>query len=245
MAYGLLQSLLPCTWFKFWPGYIGYLSVLVSPPPPFQTTWRPIISSSFSRISTQILSHFVEDFTLVSAFFLFVLGCLNILLGLTFLESAKAKRSISSWRAVEGVLPTFQDNRLPVFINNSSESPSNITPYFMRQDMTASDNGPRTRRSTEKSGYQPWVPDTSTGAAAARFRPVTPCQLEFKLNTAKMATLLVWQAVFQFLFPHYFSLKKGHQSVIVSTTTSSNRILYMVAGICKKNDLFRRRNLKW
>ena len=31
MAYGLLRSLLPCPWFRFWAGCIGYLSMPVRP----------------------------------------------------------------------------------------------------------------------------------------------------------------------------------------------------------------------
>ena len=133
-------------------GIFQCLSVTFSPPP----TQRLIISFSLSRISTQILSHHVDDFSLVSAFFLFSLGCLNMLLGLIFRESAKAKRSVSSWRAdVKGVLPTSQDNR-PVFVNNNSTStvfpsPSEKAPYVKRQDSAASDNG--SWRSTEKAGY--------------------------------------------------------------------------------------------
>jgi hypothetical protein len=50
------------------------------------------------RIGATILSHHVDDFTLVSAFFLFSIGCVNILLGLIFRESAKTKRSIWYWR---------------------------------------------------------------------------------------------------------------------------------------------------
>jgi len=42
----------------------------------------------------------------VSAFFLFSIGCLNVLLGLIFRERAKAKRSITSWKAqAKSVLP--------------------------------------------------------------------------------------------------------------------------------------------
>ena len=58
------------------------------------------------RIGAAILSHHVDDFALVSAFFLFSLGCLNILLGLIFRENAKTKRSLTSWREqAKGVLP--------------------------------------------------------------------------------------------------------------------------------------------
>jgi len=50
-------------------------------------------------IGATILSHHVDDFTLVAAFFLFSLGCLNMLLGLIFRENAKPKRSIAVWRS--------------------------------------------------------------------------------------------------------------------------------------------------
>jgi regulatory protein YycI of two-component signal transduction system YycFG len=49
----------------------------------------------------------VDDFTLVSAFFMFVIGCMNMLLGLIFRESAKSRRSITSWREeAKVILPT-------------------------------------------------------------------------------------------------------------------------------------------
>ena len=119
-------------------GIFQCLSVL----PYFKRLKRPIIIISFSfyRIATSILSHFVEDFTLVSAFVLFVIGCLNILLGLIFRESARAKRSIFPWRAgVKGVLPTSQNNR-KVFnsiFSSRTSSAGKITPYII----TSSDNG--------------------------------------------------------------------------------------------------------
>ncbi|KAJ3494450.1 hypothetical protein NLJ89_g10807 [Agrocybe chaxingu] len=97
-------------------------------PMAFFDRFFPVLGTQFGLgalgifqclISTQILSHHVDDFALVSAFFLFALGCLNMLLGLIFRESAKAKRSITSWRAeAKGILPTSQDNR-PVFVNAS------------------------------------------------------------------------------------------------------------------------------
>lgn len=59
-------------------------------------------------IGAAILSHHVDTFTLVSAFFLFSLGCLNILVGLIFRESAKSKRSVTSWREHgKSALPTY------------------------------------------------------------------------------------------------------------------------------------------
>ena len=50
------------------------------------------------RIGASVLSHFVGDFPLVTAFFLFSVGCVNILVGLIFREKVKDKRSILSWR---------------------------------------------------------------------------------------------------------------------------------------------------
>lgn len=145
MAYGLFRSLLPCSWFEFWPGYIRCLSMPVSLP-FFQTTKRLIISFSYTRISTQILSHFVEDFTLVSAFILFVLGCINIALGIIFRESAKVKRSInlSPWcTKVKDILPVSQDVRL-VFINNNSGS----TVFSSPGEKASSIEAPRRRDRT-------------------------------------------------------------------------------------------------
>jgi hypothetical protein len=113
------------------------------------------ISIKSLRISTQILSHHVDDFTLVSAFFLFALGCLNMLLGLIFRESAKAKRSITSWRAeAKGILPTSADKR-PVFVNAtpivssmfSQEKGQQV--YVSHETVTDA----HSFKSTEKAGY--------------------------------------------------------------------------------------------
>jgi len=84
-------------------------------PMKFFDRYFPVLGSNFGLgplgifqgvIATQILSHHVDDFTLVSAFFLFAIGCLNMFLGLIFRESAKERRSILSWRAEsKGILP--------------------------------------------------------------------------------------------------------------------------------------------
>jgi len=58
-------------------------------------------------IGASVLSHYLGDFPLVTAFFLFSVGCLNILVGLIFRQKAKDKRSILSWRERrKDVLPT-------------------------------------------------------------------------------------------------------------------------------------------
>jgi hypothetical protein len=49
-------------------------------------------------IGAAILSHHVDKFAQVAAFFLFSVACLNMTLGLIFREHAKPKRSIRAWR---------------------------------------------------------------------------------------------------------------------------------------------------
>ena len=71
-------------------------------------------------IGATILSHYVDDFTLVAAFFLFAIGCLNILLGLVFGVKAKQKRSIRAWRSdSDDVLPPVGEKR-PAFARPDS-----------------------------------------------------------------------------------------------------------------------------
>lgn len=76
-------------------------------PLAFFDRFFPVLGSNFGLgplgvfqclIGATILSHHCDDFTLVAAFFLFALGCLNAVLGLVFRERAKARRSLTSWR---------------------------------------------------------------------------------------------------------------------------------------------------
>ncbi|KDQ61178.1 hypothetical protein JAAARDRAFT_32182 [Jaapia argillacea MUCL 33604] len=95
-------------------------------------------------IGATILSHHVDSFTLVSAFFLFSLGCLNMLLGLIFRESAKSKRSLTSWREQnKGILPEFVEEK-----GSSSRSAS---PYSGRRGSGSSFGS--VRSGSEKVGY--------------------------------------------------------------------------------------------
>jgi len=112
----------------------------------------PVLGSGFGLgplgifqclIATQILSHHADDFTLVSAFFLFAIGCLNMLLGLIFRESAKQKRSIFARRdAGKDVLPTTMNDRKTL-------GPTGVTGVMNEKSMFEYDSG----QSTEKSGY--------------------------------------------------------------------------------------------
>jgi len=88
----------------------------ISWPMAFFDRFFPVLGSQFGLgplgifqglIGATILSHHVGKFTLVSAFFLFSVGCLNITFGLIFREHAKSKRSIRAWRQGDnsGTLP--------------------------------------------------------------------------------------------------------------------------------------------
>jgi len=88
----------------------------ISWPMSFFDRFFPVLGSQFGLgslgifqglIGAAILSHHVGKFTLVTAFFLFSVGCLNMTLGLIFREHAKPKRSIRIWRVGDdaGTLP--------------------------------------------------------------------------------------------------------------------------------------------
>ncbi|KAJ6531148.1 hypothetical protein B0H19DRAFT_1082112 [Mycena capillaripes] len=98
-------------------------------PAVFFDRFFPVLGSDFGLgalgifqclIGAQILSHHVDDFTLVSAFFLFSIGCLNMLLGLIFREGAKSKRSLRAKRDAKGIIATGPqfDTASPQFVNN-------------------------------------------------------------------------------------------------------------------------------
>ncbi|KAJ7270913.1 hypothetical protein C8J57DRAFT_1320004 [Mycena rebaudengoi] len=85
-------------------------------PSAFFNRFFPILGKDFGLgalgiiqclLGAAILSHHVDEFSLVSAFFLFAIGCLNMLAGLIFREGAKSKRSVTSWREhAKNSLPT-------------------------------------------------------------------------------------------------------------------------------------------
>lgn len=74
-------------------------------------------------IGAAVLSHHVDQFTLGSAFFLFVVGCINaIVVGLWLREKAKSKRSITSWKEnSRSVLPSvgpYTSSGPPTFVSH-------------------------------------------------------------------------------------------------------------------------------
>ncbi|KIJ93894.1 hypothetical protein K443DRAFT_643345 [Laccaria amethystina LaAM-08-1] len=72
----VLFFLLPCYRKELWSRRIGFYRNAVHSPPPSP----PSLSNKLTFISfvAVILSHRVDRFTLVSAFFLFSIGCLNV-----------------------------------------------------------------------------------------------------------------------------------------------------------------------
>jgi len=98
---------------------IGQVVVLILSevgwPAAFFARFFPILGRDFGLgalgiiqclIGAAVLSHHVDDFSLVSGFFVFSIGCLNMFFGLIFRASAKSKRSILSWREEKkSVLP--------------------------------------------------------------------------------------------------------------------------------------------
>lgn len=88
-------------------------------PIAFFDIYFPVLGSNFGvgalgvmqcLIGASVLSHFVQVFPLVSGFFLFSIGCLNILIGLIFREHVKSTRSVLSFRdRAEDVLSSLDN----------------------------------------------------------------------------------------------------------------------------------------
>jgi len=123
-------------------------------PMVFFEHFFPVLGPSFGLgalgifqglIGASILSHHVDKFSLVSAFFLFAIGCLNMFLGLIFCESAKEKRSLTSWRSEsKAVLPTYNPK--------SAGSPSFMSSTYREDKGRLSDDFAGGLKG-EKAGY--------------------------------------------------------------------------------------------
>jgi len=108
-------------------------------PASFFDRFFPVLGQDFGvgalgiiqcLIGAAVLSHHVDEFALVAAFFLFSIGCLNMVVGLIWRQSAKSKRSILSWREKrKDVLPSLKGG-LPTHVVGSSMSSS--PPYVTR-----------------------------------------------------------------------------------------------------------------
>ncbi|KAJ7730365.1 hypothetical protein DFH07DRAFT_848815 [Mycena maculata] len=84
-------------------------------PSAFFNRFFPVLGKEFSLgplgiiqclLGAAVLSHHVDTFSLVAAFFLFAIGFFNMLSGLIF-SGAKVKRSVTSWREhAKSAIPT-------------------------------------------------------------------------------------------------------------------------------------------
>ncbi|EJD05198.1 uncharacterized protein FOMMEDRAFT_58262, partial [Fomitiporia mediterranea MF3/22] len=135
-------------------------------PYKFFDRFFPVLGTNFGLgaiglfqcfIGAAVLSHHVDDFALVSAFFLFAIGCLNILIGLIFREKGKAKRSITSWRAEKkkGILPMVTD-RIGERAGPLRPMFTGQPPSFLSNHLTGNshpDNSSEITLTDEKRGY--------------------------------------------------------------------------------------------
>lgn len=144
-------------------------------PAPFFDRFFPVLGTNFGLgplgifqglISTQILSHHVDDFTLVSAFFLFVLGCINMLLGLIFRESAKTYRSFKIWKEdAKGILPSSFDSKRPMILTSSSVISN---PFAHKEQSFAGPQVTVVRHDTSASDAPSWTSTSKVGYGFGR-----------------------------------------------------------------------------
>jgi hypothetical protein len=123
-------------------------------PMPAFDRFFPVLGTGFGLgplgvfeclIGATILSHFVDDFALVTAFFLFSIGCLNILLGLIFGVKARQKRSIRAWRSDDDdVLPPV-GGKAPAF------APPNV--HYISSFFSPDKSQPGAPRTTSGGGF--------------------------------------------------------------------------------------------
>ncbi|QRV82841.1 hypothetical protein RhiJN_10856 [Ceratobasidium sp. AG-Ba] len=92
-------------------------------PESFFVNYLPVLGPSYGVgilgamqvfLGAAVLSHHVPTFALVSAFFLFSIGILNILLGLILRASLKEKRLLLSWKNKTPALPTHVERAATV-----------------------------------------------------------------------------------------------------------------------------------
>jgi len=131
-------------------------------PAIFFETYFPVLGREFGLgalgifqclIGAAVLSHHTDNFTLVAAFFLFSIGCVNMLVGLIFRESAKVKRSILRWKSdSKSVLPV--DNR-PVFASPTPTYVANVfgATHDLEKGYNSDEEYDTWRSGSGKSGY--------------------------------------------------------------------------------------------
>ncbi|KIJ69198.1 hypothetical protein HYDPIDRAFT_123409 [Hydnomerulius pinastri MD-312] len=132
-------------------------------PAAFFDRFFPVLGTSFGLgalgifqglIGAAVLSQHVDDFTLVAAFFLFVVGCMNMLLGLIFRESAKERRSITAWRdGPKDVLPSHLPPAANLNRSASSTSGQSFTSSTVYEEKSRDLSEFGAARSGSRAGY--------------------------------------------------------------------------------------------
>ncbi|KAJ7095894.1 hypothetical protein B0H15DRAFT_921179 [Mycena belliarum] len=136
-------------------------------PAAFFNRFFPVLGDDFGLgalgiieclLGAAILSHHVDLFSLVAAFFLFAIGCINMLAGLIFRQSAKTKRSITAWREhAKSALPTHIAgvDISPVV----AAGPSLVSSVFKQDKATRAEDpghgfGPEGEREAGRKGFR-------------------------------------------------------------------------------------------
>jgi len=105
-------------------------------PQVFFNNYFPVLGKDFGLgalgifeclIGAAVLSHHVETFAMVSAFFLFSIGCVNIFMGLLFRGKGRYKRSFTAWKDNKSVLPSISDIGRPNAILTSNSFVSGVS----------------------------------------------------------------------------------------------------------------------
>ncbi|GJJ09370.1 hypothetical protein Clacol_003592 [Clathrus columnatus] len=98
-------------------------------PQAFFNNYFPVLGKDFGLgalgifeclIGAAVLSHHVETFAMVSAFFLFSIGCVNIFMGLLFRGKGRYKRSFTAWKDNKPILPSVSDIGRPNIISTGN-----------------------------------------------------------------------------------------------------------------------------
>jgi len=133
-------------------------------PAAFFNRFFPVLGRDFGLgalgifeclIGAAVLSHHVDDFSLVSAFFLFSIGCINMLLGLIFRQKAKEKRSITTWRSEKrSILPDTRDMKGDFSRRSSAYITGAPSVHSVGSGRHSPDNSEESQwQSSEKVGY--------------------------------------------------------------------------------------------
>lgn len=121
-----------------------------------------------------MLSHHVDEFSLVSAFFVFSIGCLNILLGLIFREKAKPRRALHAWKETDDVLPRTSLRSGPrPFLASASTGNSALNPIAPWGDEKGAEAARSATLLSQKSGMG--FGRQGEKAALARGEPLHCC----------------------------------------------------------------------